>query len=85
MSTKPYAAGAAYINRMSDYCGGCRYGPKVRTGENACPYTAGYWSFLARNEESLAGNHRMRRPMRGLHRLPDLDAVMEQEKTRRKP
>nr|WP_296070244.1 cryptochrome/photolyase family protein [uncultured Actinoplanes sp.] len=85
MSTKPYAAGGAYINRMSDYCGGCRYDPKVRAGDNACPYTAGYWSFLARNEASLAGNHRMRQPMRGLHRLPDLDIVIEQERTRRKP
>jgi deoxyribodipyrimidine photolyase-related protein len=82
MSTKPYASGGAYINRMSDYCGGCRYDPKVRTGDDACPYTAGYWSFLARNETVLAGNHRMRQPMRGLHRLTDLDALIEQEKAR---
>ncbi|NMO57240.1 cryptochrome/photolyase family protein [Actinoplanes sp. TBRC 11911] len=77
MSTKPYAAGGAYINRMSDYCGGCRYDPKARTGDAACPYTAGYWSFLARNEEALAGNHRMRQQLRGLHRLDDLDAIVE--------
>jgi deoxyribodipyrimidine photolyase-related protein len=82
MSTKPYAAGGSYINRMSDYCGGCRYDPKVRAGDDACPYTAGYWSFLARNEAALAGNHRMRQPMHGLHRLTDLDALLEQEKAR---
>ncbi|WP_306216321.1 cryptochrome/photolyase family protein [Actinoplanes sp. RD1] len=82
MSTKPYAAGGAYINRMSDYCGGCRYDPKVRVGDDACPYTAGYWAFLERNEGTLAGNHRMRQPMRGLHRLADLDALVEQEKSR---
>jgi deoxyribodipyrimidine photolyase-related protein len=41
MTTKPYAAGGAYINRMSDYCGGCPYDPKRRTGDDACPYTAG--------------------------------------------
>jgi deoxyribodipyrimidine photolyase-related protein len=82
MSTKPYAAGGAYIHRMSDYCGGCRYRPTVRVGDDACPYTAGYWSFLARHEPDLAGNHRMRQPLRGLGRLTDLDALVEQEKSR---
>ncbi|MGK5685034.1 cryptochrome/photolyase family protein [Actinoplanes sp. URMC 104] len=82
MSTKPYAAGGAYINRMSDYCGGCRYDPKVRVGDAACPYTAGYWSFLARNEPVLAGNHRMRQPLNGLHRLADVEALVEQEQAR---
>ncbi|MFI5938591.1 cryptochrome/photolyase family protein [Actinoplanes sp. NPDC051494] len=82
MSTKPYAAGGAYIHRMSDYCGGCPYDPKVRVGADACPYTAGYWSFLKRNEAQLSGNHRMRQPMRGLGRLSDLDALVEQEKAR---
>jgi len=23
MATKPYGGGGAYIDRMSDYCGGC--------------------------------------------------------------
>jgi deoxyribodipyrimidine photolyase-related protein len=82
MSTKPYAAGGAYINRMSDYCGGCRYDPKVRVGPDACPFTAGYWSFMARNESRLSGNHRMRQPLNGLHRLSDLDALVEQENAR---
>jgi deoxyribodipyrimidine photolyase-related protein len=82
MSTKPYAAGGAYINRMSDYCGGCRYDPKVRAGDDACPYTAGYWDFLHRNEDRLRGNHRMRRPLQGLHRLTDLDALTAQERSR---
>jgi deoxyribodipyrimidine photolyase-related protein len=82
MSTKPYAGGGAYINRMSDYCGGCRYDPKVRVGDDACPYTAGYWAFLERNEQQLAGNHRMRRPLQGLHRLTDLAALVEQEQAR---
>ncbi|WP_430782941.1 cryptochrome/photolyase family protein [Actinoplanes sp. G11-F43] len=82
MSSKPYAAGGAYLNRMSDYCGGCRYDPKVRVGDDACPYTAGYWSFLARNEPRLAGNHRMGRPLQGLRRLDDRDALVEQEHAR---
>ena len=37
MATKPYAGGGAYIDRMSDYCGGCRYDPKVRVGERRLP------------------------------------------------
>jgi len=82
MATKPYAAGGAYINRMSDYCGGCVYDPRVRVGENACPFTAGYWAFLARNRERLEGNHRMGQALRGMDRLRDLDAVVAQERAR---
>jgi deoxyribodipyrimidine photolyase-related protein len=82
LATKPYAAGGAYIDRMSDYCGGCRYDPRRRLGEDACPYTAGYWAFLARNRERLAGNQRMRRPLQGLDRLADLPLVVEQERDR---
>ena len=80
--TKPYASGGAYIDRMSNYCGGCRYRPGVRIGEDACPYTAGYWSFLHRHREEFAGNHRLTQPLRGLDRLADLAAVVEQERAR---
>ena len=82
MATKPYASGGAYINRMSDYCGGCAYDPKRRVGDRACPYTAGYWTFLASNAERLDGNHRMRRPLAGLARLGDMEAVAAQEAER---
>jgi deoxyribodipyrimidine photolyase-related protein len=82
MATKPYAAGGAYIDRMSDFCGGCDYDPKVRVGDNACPFTAGYWAFLERNRERLQGNHRIAQPLRGLDRLEDLDAVVAQENER---
>lgn len=82
LATKPYAAGGAYINRMSDYCRGCPYDPKVRVGDRACPFTAGYWTFLHRNRERLTGNHRMAQPLRGLDRLADLDALLGQEHQR---
>jgi deoxyribodipyrimidine photolyase-related protein len=82
MATKPYAAGGAYINRMSDFCSGCRYDPRIRVGPDACPFTAGYWAFLARTEDLLAGNPRMRQPLRGLARLGDLDDVVAQERRR---
>ncbi len=82
LATKPYASGGAYIDRMSDYCGGCRYDPKKRLGEDACPFTAGYWGFLDRVEDTLAGNRRMAQPLAGLRRLKDREAVVEQERQR---
>jgi len=59
MATKPYAAGSGYINRMSNYCEGCRYKPSKKTGEGACPFNYLYWDFYARHEKRFAGNHRV--------------------------
>jgi deoxyribodipyrimidine photolyase-related protein len=75
MATKPYAASGAYISRMSDSCGGCRYDPKQRSGPDACPITALYWDFLARHREALTGNHRMRMQLRNLDRITDLEGA----------
>ena len=72
MMTKPYAAGGAYISRMSNYCKGCTYNPKLRIGESACPFTTLYWDFLDRHKESFAKNHRMSQQVFGLNRLSDL-------------
>lgn len=82
LATKPYASGGAYINRMSDYCKGCRFDPRVRVGEDACPFTAGYWWFLHRNRVRLAGNARMGQTLSGLDRLSDLAELIEQEDAR---
>ncbi|MFK0248408.1 cryptochrome/photolyase family protein [Amycolatopsis azurea] len=84
VGTKPYAAGGAYISRMSDHCGGCTYDPKKRVGADACPFTAGYWAFLDRNEERLRGNPRMRQPLNGLRRLADLPDVVARESRRQR-
>ena len=59
LGSKPYAAGGAYINRMSDYCGGCAYAVSKKTGDGACPFNYLYWDFLARNESKLRGNPRL--------------------------
>jgi (6-4)DNA photolyase len=83
MTTKPYAAGGAYINKMSDYCRGCAFNPKHRSGDDACPYTAGYWAFLHRNRDRLAGNHRMAQPLAGLRRLDDIEEIAHAEADRR--
>jgi deoxyribodipyrimidine photolyase-related protein len=82
MATKPYAGGGAYIHRMSDYCGDCAYTPTVRLGPRACPFTAGYWTFLDRHADRFAANPRMARPVKGLQRLADLPQVVAQEKDR---
>ena len=82
MSSKPYLSGGAYINRMTNYCQGCRFDPAVRVGPRACPLTAGYWAFLERHRALLATNHRMAQPLAGLKRLSDLDLLIEQEKSR---
>ena len=72
MMTKLYAAGGAYISRMSNYCKPCVYNPKLRTGESACPFTTLYWDFLDRHKETFAKNHRMSQQVNGLKRLSDL-------------
>ncbi|TFC06640.1 MULTISPECIES: cryptochrome/photolyase family protein [unclassified Cryobacterium] len=82
VATKPYASGGAYISTMSDFCGGCPFNPKKRLGEDACPFTAGYWAFLDRVEPRIRGNHRMSQPLAGLRRLADREAVVAQERSR---
>jgi deoxyribodipyrimidine photolyase-related protein len=82
LATKPYAAGGAYINKMSDHCGNCAYDPKKRLGDDACPFTAGYWSFVDRHRDRLARNNRTRRAVSSMERLKDLSAVLDQEKGR---
>ncbi|MGR6328760.1 cryptochrome/photolyase family protein [Sphingomonas sp. XXL09] len=71
VGTKPYVSSGAYIDRMSDYCGHCRYDVKQRVGENACPFNALYWDFIARHEDRLGDNPRMRMPYRTWHRMSD--------------
>ena len=59
LASKPYAASANYINKMSDYCASCQYDPKKRTGATACPFNYFYWDFLARHQEKLQSQGRM--------------------------
>jgi deoxyribodipyrimidine photolyase-related protein len=53
LGTKPYAAGGNYIRKMSDYCDGCRYDVKQKTGPDACPFNSLYWDFVSRNADKL--------------------------------
>jgi deoxyribodipyrimidine photolyase-related protein len=74
MAPKPYVAGGAYLNTTTDYCDGCRFDPKIRVGDDACPFTSGYWWCLSRNRARLQGNSRKIRALGGLDRLRDLDS-----------
>ncbi|MDB4976015.1 MAG: hypothetical protein JWN48_4356 [Myxococcaceae bacterium] len=63
ITTKPYIAGAAYIDRMSDFCKSCAFDPKT-----TCPVTPLYWAFLARHQDTLASVPRMDMPLRSLQK-----------------
>lgn len=67
-ATKPYVSGAAYINRMSDFCGKCALDPKKSLGPGSCPFTALYWSFLEQQEQKLAHLHRMSMPLQSMRK-----------------
>ena len=69
LACKPYAAGGAYINRMSNYCNGCTYKVAKKNGEGACPFNYLYWDFLIRNRDKLGGNARMGMMYRSLDRM----------------
>ena len=74
-TSKPYVASGAYIKRMSNYCGGCKYEPETRVGANACPMTTLYWNFLDQHEASFAGNPRTALMVKNLQRMtPELRA-----------
>jgi deoxyribodipyrimidine photolyase-related protein len=59
LGSKPYVSSGAYIDRMSDHCGGCAYRVKEKTGERACPFNLLYWHFLDRHRERFRANPRM--------------------------
>ncbi|WP_019883113.1 MULTISPECIES: cryptochrome/photolyase family protein [unclassified Methylophilus] len=70
-TSKPYIASGAYIQRMSNYCTGCRYDPKQKTGDRACPFTTLYWGFLIRHEALLAANPRTRLMVKHIATMPE--------------
>ncbi len=86
MASKPYCATGKYIQRMSNYCGHCRYNPAHRTGRDACPFTTLYWEFLDRHREQLRRTPRMNMQLRNLDRLADdaLDAIRQQAQAHRR-
>ena len=63
MTTKPYVAGAAYIDKMSDYCAGCAFKPKKSVDVGGCPLTSLYWAYLQRHAAVLADVDRLALPL----------------------
>ncbi len=59
VGTKPYAASGSYINKMSDYCKGCHYDQKSRTGVGSCPLNSLYWRFMDKHQGRLSRNPRI--------------------------
>ncbi len=80
LATKPYVSGAAYIDRMGDYCKGCHYDRKARIGGRACPFNALYWDFFARNRERLAAHPRLALVYRQLDRMSPVDEAAARER-----
>jgi deoxyribodipyrimidine photolyase-related protein len=73
LASKPYAASGAYINRMSDYCKGCAYDVKARTGPTACPFNALYWDFISRHAATIKTNPRMAQMVRTYDKFEDAE------------
>ncbi|MGB2263279.1 MAG: cryptochrome/photolyase family protein, partial [Candidatus Puniceispirillaceae bacterium] len=71
LASKPYAAGGAYINRMSNYCQNCRYKVAEKTGGDACPFNYLYWHFLIKNRDRLGNNSRLGMIYRSLDRMSE--------------
>ncbi|MFO8029323.1 MAG: cryptochrome/photolyase family protein [Cyclonatronaceae bacterium] len=73
LASKPYIAGGNYIRKMSDYCNGCRYKVKDRTGEDACPFNYLYWAFVDREQEQLQKNPRIGFMLKTWNRKSDME------------
>ncbi len=71
LASKPYAAGGGYINKMSNYCGQCKYSVSKKTGEDACPFNYLFWDFLSRNRDKLISNQRIRMMYNTYDRMSD--------------
>ncbi len=70
-TSKPYIASGAYVKRMSNYCGSCRYKPELKTGPKACPITTLYWNFLIKHETEMAKNPRTSLMVRNVARFDE--------------
>ncbi|MCR9085275.1 MAG: cryptochrome/photolyase family protein [Rhodobacteraceae bacterium] len=72
VASKPYVSSGAYLDRMSDYCKGCHYKVRGKTGEAACPFNLLYWHFLIRHRDRFAGNPRMAQMYRTWDRMDEV-------------
>ncbi len=59
VATKPYVSSANYIHKMGNYCKGCEYDYKKKTGSDSCPFNSLYWNFLDEKQSYFSNNPRM--------------------------
>ena len=80
VGTKPYVSSAAYIDKMSDYCGSCYYKKSEKVGERACPFNSLYWNFYDRHADKLKRNPRIGMMYKVWKRMSQQDrtAILEQ-------
>jgi len=80
LASKPYAASANYINKMSDYCKSCDYKHSQRIGAKACPFNFLYWDFLNRHRDKLKHQGRMNFILKNLDKISpeDLETIHQQ-------
>jgi deoxyribodipyrimidine photolyase-related protein len=69
MASKPYCSSGKYIDRMSNYCKGCRYRVKEIETENACPFNYLYWDFLIKHRIRFSSNPRMAMILKNIDRF----------------
>ncbi len=69
MASKPYIASGRYIQRLSNYCAGCRYRPDEAVAPAACPFTTLYWAFFDRHAECFRHRPRLGQQVRNLERM----------------
>ncbi len=83
LASKPYAASGAYIDRMSDYCGSCRYAVAKKNGPKACPFNYLYWDFLERHRDRFKPNRRMAMMIATLDKMTDEKRAANRDDARR--
>jgi len=78
LATKPYVAWSNYIASMSDYCRSCRFDPKAKDWDRACPLTTLYWDFVntqqaiyRKGRQPYLLNHLSKLDIPTLHHLAD--------------
>jgi deoxyribodipyrimidine photolyase-related protein len=80
VGSKPYISSAAYIDKMSHYCGTCYYKKALKTGDKACPFNSLYWNFYDRHQDKLSKNPRISMMYNVWNRMkPDEKAALLQQ------
>lgn len=83
VATKPYVSSANYINKMGNYCKECAYSHTKKTEDDACPFNALYWNFLAEKKEYFKGNQRMAMMLNLLHKKEPAELNQLQKRARK--